>query len=56
MKVKVFNRQGKLVGPVEAAKVVKTDEEWARQLTPAQFQVVHGKGTDWHWNGTSCGR
>jgi methionine-R-sulfoxide reductase len=46
MKVKVFNRQGKLVGPVETAKVVQTDDEWAKQLTPQQFQVARGKGTE----------
>jgi methionine-R-sulfoxide reductase len=46
MKVKLFNRQGQLVGPVEVAKVVKTDEEWRRQLTPDQYQIARGKRTE----------
>ena len=29
-----------------AEKIVKTDEEWRRQLTPEQYEVARGKGTE----------
>jgi methionine-R-sulfoxide reductase len=52
MKVKVFNHQGQLVGPVEVAHIVKTDKEWRDQLTPEQFQIARGKGTERPFCGT----
>ena len=51
VKVKVFNQAGQLV-PVETKKVVKTDEEWQKQLTPEQYKIARGKGTERAFCGT----
>jgi methionine-R-sulfoxide reductase len=52
MKVKVFNREGQLVGPIEMPKVVKTDAAWRELLTPTQFTIARGKGTERAFCGT----
>lgn len=46
MKIRVYNRKGELVGPVESSPVVKTDAEWQRQLTRKEYEVARGKGTE----------
>ncbi len=50
--VKVFDERGYLVGPVEAPRVVKSEDEWQRQLTPEQFQVARAHGTERPFCGT----
>ena len=44
--VKVINDKGEIVGPVTTARVVKSDEEWKKILTPDQFKIARAKGTE----------
>lgn len=48
----VFNAQGKLVGPVESPKLVLSNAEWRKRLTPEQYKVSRGKATERPFCGT----
>jgi len=50
--VRVFNREGKLVGPIESPKVSYSLAEWKRRLSPDQFKILRSKGTEQAFCGT----
>ena len=52
MKLKVVNRDGQLVGPLDLPQVEKTDEEWQKQLTPEQYAIARAHGTERAFCGT----
>ena len=52
VRVKVFDKSGNLVGPIEVPRVEKSDAEWRQQLSAEQFQVARGKGTERPFCGT----
>ncbi len=46
MTIVEFNDQGQRTGVVTVDRIVKTDEEWKKQLTPEQFKVTRQSGTE----------
>jgi len=46
IRVRVFNRDGELVGPLEMPKLSLTVAEWKKRLTPDQFKVLRSSGTE----------
>ena len=48
---KAEGKDAKKMESKKIEKVVKTDEEWAKILTPAQFEVMRKKGTERAYTG-----
>lgn len=44
--VKLFNKQGQLVGPVRSTFVSKTDAQWQSQLGAERFEILRHQGTE----------
>mgnify|MGYP003823300151 FL=1 len=44
--VKLLDANDKLGEPIKVEKVSKTDEEWQKLLTPEQYKIARGKGTE----------
>jgi len=52
VKVYVYNDAGELTGPVEQAKVIKSEAEWKQQLSEEQFRILRKSGTERAFCGT----
>jgi methionine-R-sulfoxide reductase len=50
--VHVFNKSGKLVGPVEVSKLELSESEWRQRLSPEQFRILRSSGTERPFCGT----
>ena len=52
VRVRVFDASGELVGPVESAKVILSDDEWRSRLSNEQFRILRHQGTERAFCGT----
>jgi len=50
--IRVFNKAGELVGPIESPKLALSDDQWRRRLTPEQYQILRSSGTERPFCGT----
>jgi peptide methionine sulfoxide reductase msrA/msrB len=50
--VHVFNREGKLVGPVESSKLELSGADWKKRLSREEFEVLRNQGTERAYSGT----
>jgi len=48
-----FSPEGKNLGKVAIPRVVKTDDEWRRQLSPISYEVTRQSGTERPYTGST---
>ena len=46
-----FSDAGQRLGKVRVTKVIKTEQEWRRQLSPAAFEITRQQGTELAYTG-----
>ena len=51
IRIAEFELSGKRKGVIEMEKLVKSDSEWKKELTPEQFEVARRKGTERAFSG-----
>src|ERR1700685_3894661 len=52
VRVHVFDRYGKLVGPVDSPRVTLSEAEWRKRLTPQQYDILRSQDTERPFCGT----